>query len=445
MGINAYQVRAPFDPFHRRKERWAVLVCHRRAGKTVACIAELVACALVTNKPNARYAYICPQFNQAKDVAWVYLKMLTSDIPGISYNESELRADLPPKGDKDGARIRLYGADNPDRMRGLYLDGVILDEYADMKPSIWGEVLRPALADRKGWGVFIGTPKGHNDFYDLWMRTESSADWFRLMLKASQSGLVDSVELAAAKCEMTDDQYEQEFECSFEAAIQGSYYGKELALLESSGQITSVPWQPDVDVFAAFDIGFSDDTSIWWYQIVNGEIHVIDHFATNGENISFYATKLSEKGYNYNKFGGKPFIWLPHDARAKTLAAAGKSVQQQFLELGYASRIVPTLSIQDGIQATRMTLPKCWFDRENCKDGLNSLSLYRREFDEGRKVFREHPLHDWTSHDADAFRMLSVAWREEQKPKPPPEIRFPTQQTIAELITAQRNKRINDD
>jgi hypothetical protein len=215
--------------------------------------------------------------------------------------------------------------------------------------------------------------------------------------------------------------------------------------LESSGQITSVPWQPEVDVFAAFDIGFSDDTSIWWYQIVNGEIHVIDHFATNGENISFYATKLSEKGYNYNKFGGKPFIWLPHDARAKTLAAAGKSVQQQFLELGYASRIVPTLSIQDGIQATRMTLPKCWFDRENCKDGLNSLSLYRREFDEGRKVFREHPLHDWTSHDADAFRMLSVAWREEQKPKPPPEIRFPTQQTIAELIKAQRNKRINDD
>ena len=167
MGINAYQVRAPFDPFHRRKERWAVLVCHRRAGKTVACIAELVACALVTNKQNARYAYICPQFNQAKDVAWVYIKQLTSDIPGISYNESELRADLP-----NGSRIRLYGADNPDRMRGLYLDGVILDEYADMKPSIWGEVLRPALSDRKGWGVFIGTPKGHNDFYDLWMRTE---------------------------------------------------------------------------------------------------------------------------------------------------------------------------------------------------------------------------------------------------------------------------------
>lgn len=444
MGINAYEVRPPFDPFHRRKERWAVLVCHRRAGKTVACIAELVSCALVSSrgpKINTRYAYICPQFNQAKDVAWVYLKMLTSDItPKVTYNESELRVDLP-----NGSRIRLYGADNPDRMRGLYLDGVILDEYADMKPSIWGEVLRPALSDRKGWGVFIGTPKGHNDFYDLWQRTMSSPDWFRLMLKSSESGLIDPVELAAAKCEMTDDQFAQEFECSFEAAIQGSYYGKELAMLESSGQICSVPHQPEVETHAAFDIGYSDDTAIWWWQIINGEIHVIDHFATNGENIAFYSTILSEKGYNYPKMGGKPFVWLPHDARAKTLAAAGKSVQEQFLTLGFASRIVPTLSIQDGIQAARMTLPKCWFDRDKCRDGLNSLSLYRREFDEGRKVFREHPLHDWTSHDADAFRMLSVAWREEQKPKPPPEIRFTTQQTIAELIKAQRNKRINDD
>ena len=440
MGINQYAVRDAFDKFHRRSQRWGVLVCHRRAGKTVACIAELVTCALVCTKKNARYAYIAPLYIQCKDIAWVYAKELTSDIPGIAYNESELRVDLP-----NGSRIRLYGADNPDRMRGLYLDGVILDEYADMKPSIWGEVLRPALSDRKGWGVFIGTPKGHNSFYDLWQRTESSADWFRLMLKASDSGLIDPVELAAAKCEMTDDQFAQEFECSFEAAIQGSYYGKELAVLESSGQITAVPHQPDVEVHAAFDIGYSDDTAIWWWQLVNGEIHVIDHYATNGENIAFYATILSERGYNYSKMGSKPFVWLPHDARAKTLAAAGKSVQQQFLELGYASRIVPTLSIQDGIQATRMTLPKCWFDREKCKDGLNSLSLYRREFDEGRKVFREHPLHDWTSHDADAFRMLSVAWREEQKPKPPPEIRYPTQQTIAELIKQQRNKRINDD
>ena len=439
-GINSYQPRGQFIEFHNRPHRWAILVCHRRAGKTVACVAELVLSALFTSKQDARFAYIAPLYNQAKDVAWLYVKNLTQDIPGIQYNESELRADFP-----NGARIRLYGADNPDRLRGLYVDGIILDEYADMKPSMWGEVVRPALSDRKGWAVFIGTPKGHNEFYDLWQRTENSQDWYRLLLKASESGLVEVAELAAAKCEMTDDQYEQEFECSFQAAIQGAYYGKELNIALADGRITTVPYDQEANVYASFDIGWSDDTSIWWYQIINGEIHVIDHFATNGENVQFYADKLKEKGYKYAQFGGKPFVWLPHDARAKTLAAAGKSVQQQFLELGFASRIVPDLSLQDGIQAVRMTLPLCWFDRDNCKDGLNSLSLYRREFDEDRKVFRDKPLHDWTSHDADSFRMLAIAWREEMKPKPIPAPRYSTEQTIAELIKNQRNKRINDD
>lgn len=440
MGINNYDPRGQFKAFHNRAERWAVLVCHRRAGKTVACVADLVLSALFTNKPDARFAYIAPLYNQAKDVAWLYIKNLTEDIPNIQYNESELRADFP-----NGARIRLYGGDNPDRLRGLYLDGIILDEYADMKPSMWGEVVRPALSDRKGWAVFIGTPKGHNDFYDLWQRTETNPDWFRMMLKSSESGLIDAAELAMAKCEMTDDQFDQEYECSFQAAIQGAYYGKDINLAISEGRVKEVPYDPNANVYAAFDIGWSDDTSIWWWQLVNGEIHVIDQFATNGQNVQFYIDKLNEKGYKYATFGGKPFVWLPHDARAKTLAAAGKSVQQQFLEGGYASRIVPDLSLQDGIQAVRMTLPICWFDRDLCKDGLNSLSLYRREYDEDKKVFREKPLHDWTSHDADAFRMLSVAWREEMKPKEKPVAKFPIERTFAELVKASREKRINDE
>jgi phage terminase large subunit len=439
-GINGYSPRKQFQSFHNRLQRWAILVCHRRAGKTVACIADLVLSALFTSKADARFAYIAPLYNQAKDVAWLYVKILTADIPGIEYNESELRADFP-----NGSRIRLYGADNPDRMRGIYLDGAILDEYADMKPSMWGEVIRPALSDRKGWAVFIGTPKGHNEFFDLWQRTEAMVEWFRLMLKASESGLIDRAELAAAKCEMTDDQYDQEFECSFQAAIQGAYYGKELNILESKGQICSVPYDTNSNVYAAFDIGWSDDTSIWWWQVINGEIHVIDHFATNGENVLFYVAKLRQQGYKYAEFGGKPFVWLPHDARAKTLAAAGKSVQEQFLEAGFASRIVPELSLQDGIQAVRMTLPISWFDRDNTKDGRNSLSLYRREWDEDRKVFREKPLHDWTSHDADSFRMLAVAWREEMKPKEPPKVKYPQQQTVDEIIKKQRQKRINDE
>ena len=439
-GINEYYPRGAFESFHDREERWSILVCHRRAGKTVACVADLVYSALFTKKNDARFAYIAPLYNQAKDVAWVYIKNLTADIPGIAYNESELRADFP-----NGARIRLYGGDNPDRLRGLYLDGIILDEYADMKPSMWGEVVRPALSDRKGWAVFIGTPKGHNDFYDLWQRTIDNCEWYRLMLKASLSGLIDRAELAAAKCEMTEDQYEQEYECSFQAAIQGAYYGKDINQAESQGRICSVPYDNEASVYSAFDIGWSDDTAIWWWQIINGEIHVIDHFSANGENVLFYVEKLLEKGYKYAQFGNKPFVWLPHDARAKTLAAAGKSVQQQFLENGFASRIVPSLSLQDGIQAVRMTLPLCWFDRDQCKDGINSLSLYRREYDEGRKVFKDKPMHDWTSHSADAFRMLAVAWREELKPKVAAQPKFPVERTFAELVKAQRAKRLSED
>lgn len=402
-GINSYAPRQPFIDFHNRHERWAVLVCHRRAGKTVACVAELVLSALFCGKQDGRYAYVCPQYNQAKDVAWMYINRLTADIPGVSYNESELRADLP-----NGSRIRLYGADNPDRLRGLYLDGVVLDEFADMRSSVWGEVIRPMLADRKGWAVFIGTPKGHNDFYRSWLYAKQAADWFALMLKASSSGLVDPDELTDARRSMTEDQYEQEFECSFEAAIAGAYYARDIV----EAQITAVPVDPELPVFTAWDIGYSDDTAIWFYQVARGEIHVIDFYAANGHGVDHYVDVLNERGYQYAKLGDKPFSWLPHDARAKTFASGGKSSQEQFFKLGYASRIVPELSLQDGVQALRMALPRMWFDADKCKEGIEALKLYRREWDSDKKVFRDRPLHDWTSHAADAARYMALAWQE---------------------------------
>lgn len=410
-GINEYVPRGPFKTFHCRESRWAVMVAHRRAGKTVACVADLVCDALFTKKQDARYAYIAPQFNQAKDVAWLYVKRLTSDIPGVTYNEAELRANLP-----NGAQVRLFGADNPDRLRGLYLDGVILDEHADMKPRVWGEIVRPMLADRQGWAAFIGTPKGHNEFYRVWR--EASADWFKLVLRGSESGLLPAEELEAMRKSMTPDQYEQEVECSFEAAILGAYFGKEMTTAEREGRITAVPHDPAIPVFTAWDIGYRDDTAIWWYQLVRGEIHVIDFHASSGQNVQFYADLIQSKGYKYKKH------WLPHDAKAKTLASGGKSVVEQLASsLGISSMaIVPNLDVQDGIQAARMTLPSCWFDEEKCYDGLEALKQYQREWDEDKKTFRERPRHDWTSHPADAFRMLAVAWHEEVKdePKQPP-------------------------
>lgn len=440
LGINAYAPRKPFIDFHNRKDRWAILVCHRRAGKTVACVAELVYSALFTTKKDARFAYVAPQYNQAKDIAWMYVKRLTADIPGVEYNESELRADLP-----NGSRIRLYGADNPDRLRGLYLDGIILDEFADMRSSVWGEIVRPMLADRKGWAVFIGTPKGHNEFYVKWQDAANDPAWFRMCLRASESGLIEPDELIDAAKGMTDDQYAQEFECSFEAAIAGSFYGKELAIAEQEGRICQVDYDTDCKVYTAWDIGFSDDTVIWFYQVVGREIHVIDYYCANGYGVDHYVDLLLSKPYKYAMLGTKPFLWLPHDAKAKTLAAAGKSTEQQFLERGFAARIVPMLSIQDGIQAARLTLPITYFDRAKCGEGVEALKLYRREWDDDKKIFRDKPLHDWTSHTADAFRELAIAWREDYKPKEAEPTRWPQHRTVKEIIERQTRRRVEGE
>ena len=417
-GINAYQPRQWFVDFHNRPQRWAVMVCHRRAGKTVACIADLVLSALVTDKLNARYAYVAPLYKQAKDVAWMYVKSLTADIPGMGYNESELRADFP-----NGARVRLYGADNGDSLRGLYMDGVILDEFADMRPSVWGEVIRPLLADRKGWATFIGTPKGHNAFWDIWEQGRKASDWFSLMLRASDSKILSAEELADSARGMSEDQYAQEFECSFDAAIKGAYYGREMADADREGRICPVPWERDLKVYTAWDLGYSDDTAIWFYQVVAGEVRVIDHYASNGKDIAHYAGVIQDKPYTYG------LHHLPHDARAKTLASGGKSTIEQLAEyLGMSKlRIVPGLSVQDGIQAVRMMLPRTWFDADRCADGIEALRQYQREWDDKTQSFRTTPRHDWTSHTADAARMMAIAWREEYAPVTMPKPAWPVE------------------
>lgn len=217
-------VELPFTPYpHQRAAhalrlafRFLVLVWHRRAGKTVWCIVELLLAALVATKPRARYAYIAPLLKQAKAVAWDYLKHFARCIPGTTINESELSVTLP-----NGAQIRLYGADNPDALRGIYLDGAVLDEVADMKPEVWGEIIRPALADRQGWAVFIGTPKGINLFSELYYRAERGEDGWQADLKrASDTGVLPPEEIEAARQEMSPAQFAQEFEVDFNAAAE---------------------------------------------------------------------------------------------------------------------------------------------------------------------------------------------------------------------------------
>jgi phage terminase large subunit len=386
------------------------LVAHRRAGKTVAAINDLIRAAITCKSPMPLFGYVAPYRSQAKSVAWDYLKYFSRPITKQS-NEADLIIEL-----LNGAKIRLFGADNADAMRGLGFDGLYLDEYGDFKPSVWGNVVRPALSDKQGWCVFGGTPKGKNQFWDIYETSRKLPnEWFTLSLPASKSKLLPESELQAAQAQLAEDQYLQEYECSFEAAIVGAIWGTEMRRVSEDGRITKVENQIEVKTHTAWDLGHTDDTAIWWYQVIGGEIHIVDFFALSGGTIEEFVAKIKEKPYNYGKH------YLPHDARARTLASGGKSViEQMAAHLGINNlAIVPSLTVQDGIQAVRMALPRCWFDAEKCADGIEALRQYQREYDEDKKAFRQTPKHDWTSHPADAMRMLAISWREEPKDKPP--------------------------
>ena len=402
-----YKPRDVFLDFHERQERWAVIVAHRRCGKTVACINDLIYRALVEDKPDGQYGYVAPYYSQSKNIAWLYLKRFSEPVMAKS-NESELWVELI-----NGARIRLFGADNPSSLRGLYMDGLVCDEYADMKPSVWGEVLRPLLADRKGWATFIGTPKGHNSFWDIYNNATKDDKWYTKVLRASQTGLIPQEELDDARKIQTQDQFLQEWECDFESAIIGAYYGKEMRQLTDQNRILDIEYDPMFPVHTAWDLGYSDDTAIWWFQVVHGEIRCLDYHSSNGQPVAFYtgiiASREAERGYTYGTH------YLPHDARAKTLASNRSIIEQLSDKIALKSmKSVPMLSLQDGIQATRLALTRAWFDYK-CEDGIECLRQYQREYNEDTKAFKDKPKHDWTSHGADAFRMLAIAWKEEAK------------------------------
>ena len=397
-----YKPRDQIRAFHNRTERFAIIVAHRRFGKTVAAINDLIRSCFEIDRPNVRVAYIAPYLSQAKAVAWDYALEFTRDIPEIKVNHSELRIDF-----LNGARFRLFGADNYNAMRGLYFDAVVLDEMADFPASAWSNVIRPALADRRGSATFISTPKGKNEFWELWHEAQDDPNWFTAMLKASETSILDQEELDEARRTMGDDRYEQEFECSFEAAIQGAFYAKEMKEATEDGRITRVPYDRAASVITAWDLGIGDSTAIWFAQFVGQEIRIIDYYENSGVGLDHYAKVLLDKDYQYEQH------ILPHDVQVKELGT-GKSRLETLDALGIRNiEIAPKLAVEDGIQAARTMIPKCWFDADNCTRGIEALRQYRRDFDEKLKTWRGRPLHDWTSHGADAFRYLAVGYRRE--------------------------------
>lgn len=394
---------------HANLKRFNVLVCHRRFGKTVFSIMEMIDKGLRCGLKNPQYAYIAPTYGQAKRVAWEYVKDFTRNIPGAVANEADLRVDIPRPDRGDKIRFMLLGAENPDSLRGIYLDGCILDEYAQCDPALWGEVVRPALSDRFGWAIFIGTPKGQNHFYDIYsaaMRLSgNNKDWFVAMYRASETGVVPDSELEASRATMTEEEYDQEYECSFTAALLGSYYGKYINELDKNGQITSVPYDRHVPVNTYWDLGISDSTAIWFIQEVGREIHVIDFIENAGVGLEWYVKEIKSRDYIYDEH------YIPHDGAARELGT-GKSRQETLQSLGLKTRIVPRQTVADGIHSVRMLLPKCWFDKMKCERGIHALKNYQRKWDGKQKMFVDKPLHDWSSNASDAFRMFGLTYRQ---------------------------------
>lgn len=403
--IHKYVPREVLKAFHARSQRWALIVAHRRFGKTVGVLNDMVVKALRTSKHNAFYAYIAPYYGQAKQASWIYLKDATRNIPGIKVSESELTITLP-----NGARIRVFGADNPDALRGLYFDGVVLDEFGDMNGRVWTEVIRPALADRQGWAVFIGTPRGKNKFYEMREKARQSKEWFYLEVKASQSGVLPDAELEANRQDMDEDEYEQEFECSFDATIRGSYYGKHITALAAivPPRITEVEDTFDEPVSLAMDIGRRDATAIWFWQVVNGEIRFIDYWEDTGWDAEEIVDMLQMKPYTYETW------WLPHDADHETFASK-KSVIDIFRSYGAPAKKVPNpdkgTGLLHGVNAVRNVLRKwpIFFDETRTARGLEALKNYSRKWDADKKVFGSKPEHDQWSHGADAFRYACLS------------------------------------
>ena len=341
--------------------------------------------------PNPRVHYFSPTYSQSKKIAWDLLKQITQPFDPI-FNESELRCDM---GD---IRIQLGSAENPDSNRGIYSDFAVLDEPSQMPSVIWTQVLRPALSDRGGGLLQIGTPKGrHGLFYDCYQAAADLPDWWRGCYTVADTGLLGADELKAAKRTMSTPEYQQEFMCSWSAATRGAVWGDEMNRMEEAGQITSVPHQPDLPVHTAWDLGINDATAIWYFQTDAGLTRFIDYEEHTNTGLPDIVAHMQTKGY----------IWgrhiLPHDVKVRSLST-GKSRRQTLRELGLDVEVAPNIPINDGIEQARNKIRNAWFDAKACKQGIESLRQYCFDWDETRSVLRKVPLHNWASHGADAFR-----------------------------------------
>lgn len=455
-------------PFHDCYRRWAAIVMHRRGGKTTAVLNHHQRAALdddwererlISLEPSftqpevtellqyRQYGHILPLLGQAKSVAWEPLKRIAAAVPGHKTNESELsikyprrpkfpnRTAVPVTGptnpDANSTTVRLFGADNPDSFRGLPFSGVSYDEFSQHPPNIHGEVVSKALADHVGYGIFAGTIKGKNQLYRTYEAAKANAAWFALWQDVDVTlATEEGATITAIRRSMQDDleqirqglmtqaEYDQEWYLSPTAAIKGAYYGKQLDAAIREKRVGRVPYDPALKVYDVWDLGKGTKMAVGMFQRFGRSVQMIDYLqGTESDGIPQIIKLLQEK----------PYIWgahfAPHDIRATDLGT-GKTRLETAAALGWRFDVVPELTVDDGISAGRLMFARLWIDEVACQVFLDAIGQYRQEWDDKRGMFRDLPLHDWTSHPADMYRYAAIVEDQmtNEKPKAQPPV-----------------------
>ena len=393
-------------------KRRACVVWHRRAGKDSVGLQWIINQAL--SGPAGTYWHLFPTGQQGRDAIWEgqtndgrrFLDFWPSElISHLRNDEMSLRVDRP---DGQTSRYHIVGSDNYDRLMGSNPQGVIFSEWSLSDPGAW-EYIRPILAINGGWAIFIFTPRGRNHAHTMYQMALDNPDWFAERLTVRDTGVMDEEMLDAERRSGTAEEIiQQEYFCSFDAPLVGSYYGDQMADMLEEGRITKVRHQPELGVETWWDLGYGDLNTIGFVQWVGNEIHCIDYYENNGKALSHYADVLRDKEREH-KYHYKTHIF-PHDLEAGELLA-GKSRKAVAIELGLEPLIVVprTPSVEDDIETVRNVIPRMWMDESKCDRWLEALRSYRRNWDEKKKVFARQPLHDWSSHAADMTRTGAMA------------------------------------
>lgn len=373
----------------------------RRAGKDVCAFNTMLRAAL---KKVGVYYYIFPTYSQGKKVIWDsitndgarFLDYIPPEIISAS-NSQEMKITL-----QNGSLLQIVGSDNVDSLVGTNPQGIVFSEYALQDPRAY-QFMRPILVANDGWALFVSTPRGRNHLFTLYEIARQNAEWYCLKLSIEDTNHIPLSEIEKERAEglMSDDLIQQEYYCSFDRGIEGAYYTKYLDRMRNRRQIGDVPWEPGFKVYTAWDLGVRDSTTILFFQVIGMTVRIFDSYENSKVGLEHYVSILKQKEYVYAKH------FAPHDIRVKEFGS-GMTRWEKARQLGITFTIASNVDVEDGIEAVRSSLGKIWID-ERCSNFIKAIENYRQEYDHKRKVYKGHPLHDWSSHWADCLRYLCIS------------------------------------